>query len=98
MTSNPKKRKKKSPKFIKKIKIMSKKNLCLIKQKKEKKRRKAKQSSMSQFQEIKRKKKKKKRQGLRLWGSKTWALAAGLSTTFHRQYVPGEEIIGKPRN
>ena len=33
-----------------------------------------------------------------LWGSKTWALAVGLSTTIYQQYVRGEEIIGKPRN
>ena len=31
-------------------------------------------------------------------GSKTWALAVGLSTTFYQQYVRGEEIIRKPRN
>ena len=33
-----------------------------------------------------------------MWGSKTWALAAGLSTTFRQQYIRGEEIIWKPRN
>ena len=33
-----------------------------------------------------------------LWGSKTWAHVVGLGTTFHQQYVRGEEIIGKPRN
>ena len=33
-----------------------------------------------------------------LWGSKTWAHVVGLDTTFHQQYVRGEEIIGKPRN
>ena len=31
-------------------------------------------------------------------GSKTWALAVGLSTTFYQQYVRGEEIIREPRN
>ena len=33
-----------------------------------------------------------------VWGSKTWALTMGLSTTIYQQYVRGEEIIGKPRN
>ena len=31
-------------------------------------------------------------------GSKTWALAVGLSTTFYQQYVRGEEIIRESRN
>ena len=31
-------------------------------------------------------------------GSKTWALAVGLSITFYQQYIRGEEIIRKPRN
>ena len=31
-------------------------------------------------------------------GSKTWALAVGLSTTFYQQYVREEEIIREPRN
>ena len=31
-------------------------------------------------------------------GSKIWALAVGLSTTFYQQYVRGEEIISEPRN
>ena len=33
-----------------------------------------------------------------VWGSKTWALAVGLSTILYQQCVRGEEIIGKPRN
>ena len=31
-------------------------------------------------------------------GSKTWALAVGVSTTFYQQYVRGEETIREPRN
>ena len=32
------------------------------------------------------------------WGTKTWALAFGLSLTFYQQYVRGEEIMGEPHN
>ena len=31
-------------------------------------------------------------------GTKTWALALGLSLAFYQQYVRGEEIMGEPHN
>ena len=30
---------------------------------------------------------------IKLWGSKTWAHEMGSGTTFHQQYIQGEEVI-----